>query len=95
MKFWDFLKANFGICILVLLFAGMVTLAVCIATHPNWTSASDFLTWTQGKVGEILASIMTIIVGGATGHGRRAGDRDGDTNPRTGGGNGADDRTAK
>lgn len=79
MKFWDTLKANLGLFILTLLLFVFLGMCFYVYIAPNST-AVDFMKWLEGKAGEVLASIMTIIVSAATG-GRRAGDSNGSSVP--------------
>lgn len=60
----DFVKANFGLLVLLLLFLSLlgVTFHVFHESISN-PVAKDFLTWLEGKAGEVLAAIMTLIVG--------------------------------
>lgn len=60
----DFAKANFGLLVLLLLF--MTLLAVSFHVfHEQSTNAlsKDFLAWLEQKAGEVLAAVMTLIVG--------------------------------
>lgn len=60
----DLVKANLGLIILLVLFSVMLAVAFHVyhesAANP---SAKDFLAWLEQKAGEVLASIMTLIVG--------------------------------
>lgn len=70
----DFVKANFGLFVLMLLF--MTLLAISFHTfHESSTNSlsKDFLAWLEQKAGEVLASIMTVIVG-ARNSNQRSGD---------------------
>lgn len=75
----DFVKANFGLLVLLLLFLTLlgVTFHVFHESASNPT-AKDFLTWLEGKAGEVLAAVMTLIVGVRAAN-TRAGDRGGDS----------------
>lgn len=70
----DFVKANFGLLVLLLIFLTLlgVTFHVFHEAVTNPTS-KDFLTWLEAKAGEVLAAVMTLIVGV-----RSAKDRSGD-----------------
>jgi hypothetical protein len=84
----DFVKANFGLFVLLLLF--MTLLAISFHTfHEASTNslAKDFLAWLEQKAGEVLASIMTVIVGA-----RAANQRTGDNG--NGNGNGTTSSTS-
>lgn len=58
----DHFRANFGLWVLVLIFLLMVALVLVIYFIPR-PGGADLLTWLQGKAGEVLAAIMTMIVG--------------------------------
>lgn len=59
----DFVKANFGMMVLLLLFLTVLGVTFHVfhesATNP---AAKDFLGWLEGKAGEILASLLTLLV---------------------------------
>lgn len=60
----DFVKANFGLLVLVLLFMTLLAISFHVyhETQAN-TLGKDFLAWLEQKAGEVLASVMTVIVG--------------------------------
>jgi hypothetical protein len=55
----DFLKANFGLLLLLFIWA-ILHWSAHHAVHAN---LPDWLSWLLGKEGEILAAILTVIVG--------------------------------
>lgn len=79
----DFVKANFGLLVLLLLFLTLLGVTFHVfhesATNPT---AKDFLTWLEGKAGEVLAAVMTLIVGVRTAN-MRAGDKGGSSDSTT------------
>lgn len=67
----DFVKANFGLIVLLILFSLMVAVAFHVYHESNANpSAKDFLSWLEQKAGEVLAAIMTLIVGVRAANGR-------------------------
>lgn len=58
----DFVKANFGLIVLLVLFSMLLAVAFHVFHDPNQNS-KDFLGWLEQKAGEVLAAIMTLIVG--------------------------------
>jgi len=70
----DFVKANFGLLVLTLLFMTLLAISFHVY-HEGSTNAlgKDFLAWLEQKAGEVLASVMTVIVG-ARATNQRAGD---------------------
>lgn len=75
----DHFKANFGLWALIFIFMVVIGLAVLIYFMPR-PGGADFLTWLQGKAGEVLAAIMTMIVG-AVAASRRKDDKNGNGTP--------------
>lgn len=67
----DFVKANFGLIVLLSLFSLLLSVAFHVfhqsVANP---SAKDFLAWLEQKAGEVLASVMTVIVGARAANGR-------------------------
>jgi hypothetical protein len=60
----DFAKANFGLLILVLLFMTILAVSFHVFHEQSQNTLSkDFLAWLEQKAGEVLAAIMTLIVG--------------------------------
>lgn len=79
----DFVKANFGLIVLLTLF----TLLLAVAFHvfheaTNNPSSKDFLAWLEQKAGEVLAAVMTLIVGVRAANGRSS-DGNGKLPPQT------------
>lgn len=71
----DFIKANLGLFILLLLFLTLLGISFHVFHEANNnTIAKDFLSWLEQKAGEVLASIMTLVVSAKTANGR-AGDK--------------------
>jgi hypothetical protein len=62
----DFIKANFGLLVLVIIFTILLGLLTASAFHANINGMPDFVAWLESKAGEVLASIMTVIVGAVT-----------------------------
>lgn len=56
----DFLKANFGLLVLLVI-ALVLHMSAFHAVHS--AGEGDWLGWLQGKEGEILAAVLTVIVG--------------------------------
>ena len=75
----DFVKANFGLIVLLVLFSMLLAVAFHVFHDPNQNS-KDFLAWLEQKAGEVLAAIMTLIVGVRAANGR-ASDKDQTTVP--------------
>ena len=60
----DFVKGNFGLLVLVLLFMTLLAISFHVFHEASGNPASkDFLAWLEQKAGEVLASVMTVIVG--------------------------------
>lgn len=60
----DFVKANSGLLVLVALFSLLLAVAFHVFHEANSNpSSKDFLAWLEQKAGEVLASVMTLIVG--------------------------------
>lgn len=66
----DFVKANFGLLVLLLLFLTILGVTFHIFHESVNPMAKDFLTWLEGKAGEVLAAVMTLIVGVRAANGR-------------------------
>lgn len=67
----DFVKANFGLIVLLTLFSLLLAVAFHVFHESNVNSASkDFLAWLEQKAGEVLAAVMTLIVGIKAANGR-------------------------
>lgn len=62
----DFIKANVGIFILVLLFLLLFGTSVFTYITNQHPSAGDYTSWVEQKAGELLAAILTAIVGSRT-----------------------------
>jgi hypothetical protein len=75
----DFLKANFGLCVLLTLFLVMLGAWLFIYFHAA-PAGGDSIAWLQAKDGEVLAAIMTMIVG-AVATNRRSSDSGNGTPP--------------
>jgi hypothetical protein len=58
----DFVKANFGLVVLLILFSMLLAVAFHVF-HNASQNSGDFLAWLEQKAGEVLAAIMTLIVG--------------------------------
>lgn len=80
----DFVKANFGLVVLLLLFFTLFAVAFHVFHENANPNSKDFLAWIEQKGGEVLASIMTMIVGV-----RAANSRASDSKTTNGNGNGA------
>jgi hypothetical protein len=63
----DFLKANFGLLVLLAIFTLLHFTAFHIVHHATDASWQE---WIQQKEGEILAAVLTVIVGAKVGNGR-------------------------
>jgi len=72
----DFIKANFGLCVLLALFFAMLNAWLYIYFHAN-PAGGDSIAWLQAKDGEVLAAIMTLIVGTQVTNRRSTDNRDG------------------
>lgn len=60
----DFVKANFGLLILTLLFTTLLAISLHVYREGSTNAlGKDFLAWLEQKAGEVLASVMTVIVG--------------------------------
>lgn len=60
----DFVKANFGLLVLTLLFMTLLTISLHVYREGSTNAlGKDFLAWLEQKAGEVLASVMTVIVG--------------------------------
>ena len=82
----DFIKGNLGLFILLLLFLTLLAVSFHVFHEAASNALSkDFLAWLEQKAGEVLASIMTVIVGAVTTN-RRSSDAKNGTN---GNGNGS------
>ena len=67
----DFVKANFGLLVLLLLFMTLLAVSFHIFHEQSGNPlAKDFLAWLEQKAGEVLASVMTLIVGVRAANGR-------------------------
>jgi high-affinity Fe2+/Pb2+ permease len=69
----DFVKANLGLFILVFLF--MILLAMSFHSFHEASQnplSKDFLAWLEQKAGEVLASIMTLVVGAKSANNRQS-----------------------
>lgn len=67
----DFVKANFGLIVLLTLFSLLLAVAFHVFHEAsNNPSAKDFLAWLEQKAGEVLAAVMTLIVGIKAANGR-------------------------
>jgi hypothetical protein len=70
----DFVKANLGQFTLLLLFLVLLSISFHVFHEASSNSlAKDFLAWLEQKAGEVLASIMTLVVS-AKNTNQRAGD---------------------
>lgn len=59
----DFVKANFGLIVLIAIWATLLSASFHVFHEANQnTLGKDFLAWLEQKAGEVLASIMTLIV---------------------------------
>jgi hypothetical protein len=59
----DFVKANFGVIVLVTMFSLLLAVAFHVFHEANANPASkDFLAWLEQKAGEVLAAVLTAIV---------------------------------
>ena len=59
----DFVKANLGLFILVFLFVILLGISFHVFHEASANTLSkDFLAWLEQKAGEVLASIMTLVV---------------------------------
>lgn len=67
----DFVKANMGLLVLLTLFCLLLAVAFHVFHEAGANpSAKDFLDWLKQKAGEVLASVMTLIVGIKAANGR-------------------------
>lgn len=79
----DFIKANLGLFILLLLFLVLLGISFHVFHEANAnTLGKDFLAWLEQKAGEVLASIMTLVVSAKTAN-NRASDRNGNGSDTT------------
>lgn len=78
----DFIKANVGIFILVFLFLLLFGTSVFTYITNQHPSAGDYTSWVEQKAGELLAAILTAIVGS------RNTDKRSTDPPKTGNGDG-------
>jgi len=75
----DFVKANLGLFILVFLFVILLGISFHVFHEASANTLSkDFLAWLEQKAGEVLASIMTLVVSAKAAN-SRAGDKGGDS----------------
>lgn len=78
----DFVKANLGQFTLLLLFLVLLSISFHVFHEASTNTLSkDFLAWLEQKAGEVLASIMTLVVSA-----KAANQRAGDTTNGNGGG---------
>lgn len=67
----DFVKANMGLLVLLTLFCLLLAVAFHVFHEATANpAAKDFLDWLKQKAGEVLASVMTLIVGIKAANGR-------------------------
>lgn len=79
----DFVKANLGLFILLVLFLTLLGISFHVFHEANAnTLGKDFLSWLEQKAGEVLASIMTLVVSAKTANGR-ASDKNGSDSTST------------
>jgi hypothetical protein len=79
----EFVKANFGLLVLLTLFMTLLAISFHVFHESSDnTVGKDFLAWLEQKAGEVLASIMTVIVGARAGN-QRASDSGGNGNTTT------------
>jgi hypothetical protein len=78
----DFVKANIGLIILLTLFSLLLAVAFHVFHENANPAGKDFLAWLEQKAGEVLASVMTVIVGARAANGR-SGDGNGNGNGKT------------
>jgi hypothetical protein len=77
----DFVKANFGLLVLLLLFLTLLAVSFHVFHESSQQPiAKDFLSWLEQKAGEVLASIMTVIVGARAANGRTGDTKNGNGN---------------
>lgn len=75
----DFVKANLGLFILVFLFVSLLAMSFHVFHEASSNTLSkDFLAWLEQKAGEVLASIMTLVVSAKAAN-SRASDKGGDS----------------
>jgi len=67
----EFVKVNFGLFVLLTLFMTLLAISFHVFHESSQnTIGKDFLAWLEQKAGEVLASIMTVIVGARVGNQR-------------------------
>src|ERR1700690_1021500 len=80
----DFVKANLGMFTLLLIFLVLLSISFYVFHAASSNSLSkDFLAWLEQKAGEVLASIMTLVISS-----KNTNQRAGDTGNGSGSGNG-------